>query len=87
MKKPTIMDNLMAESIHMPGFPQIIVTRGFCYQWLTACGWSQCERGFGSLDYLVFAAPIAGYPLTDEATRDSLLAQVRHSYLRELEAA
>jgi hypothetical protein len=78
--KVSLMDKVMAEAIHMPGFPDLIVTRHFCYQWLTSCGWSQSERGFASLDYLVFAAPTADYPLTDEAERDRLLGQVRQTY-------
>ena len=78
----SLLTKIMAESIHMPGFPDIIVTRGFCYQWLTECGWSQSERGFGSLDYLVFAAPVAQFPLTRERQRDRLLKQVRPGYLR-----
>lgn len=81
-REPGIFDKLMAEAVHMPGFLDIIVTRGFCYQWLKACGWSECERGFGSLDYTVFARPVAEYELTDEAMRDDLLEQVRPSYLR-----
>jgi hypothetical protein len=88
MKKRTnIMDSLMAESIHMPGFPQIVVTRHFCYQWLTDCGWSQSERGFGSLDYLVFAAASTELPLTDEAERDYWLGQVRSDFLRDTKKA
>jgi hypothetical protein len=82
-KRASIMDKLMAEPIHMPGFPDIIVTRHFCYQWLTGCGWSQSERGFGSLDYLVFAAPKTEHTVTDETERDCWLGQVRHDYLRE----
>lgn len=73
---------LMNESIPMPGFPQIIVTRGFLYQWLKACGWPPCERGFGSMDYLVFGARVTAEPLTDETDRDYWLGQVRNDYMR-----
>lgn len=73
----------MAEPICMPGFPQIIVTRHFLLHWLIGCGWSQKERGFASLDYIVFSAPKVDYPITDETERDRLLGQVRETYLRE----
>lgn len=72
----------MAEHVEMCGFPQIIVTRGFMYQWLKGCGWNPSERGYGSLDYICFAKKAVDVPLTDEATRDSLLASVRQDYLR-----
>jgi hypothetical protein len=60
-----LLQKIMDEAIHMPGFPDIIVT-----------------RGFASLDYLVFAAPVAPYPLTKDRRRNGLLKQVRPSYLR-----
>jgi hypothetical protein len=81
--KTSIIDNLMAEPIHMPGFPQIIVTRHFLLHWLIGCGWSQRERGFASLDYMTFAPTVADEELTDEETRDRLLNQVRETYLRD----
>lgn len=81
-RKASTMDSLLDEPIHMPGFPQLIVTRYFCYHWLKECGWPLSGLGFGSLDYLVFAAPLAEHTLTDEAERNYWLAQVRHDYLR-----
>jgi hypothetical protein len=80
--KPKIMDLMMAEPIEMPGFPQIIVSRHFAYHWLKACGWDVSERGYGSLDYTIFAKQAVDYPLTDEAERDRWLGQVRNDYLR-----
>lgn len=83
MKRPTPMDRLMADHIEMPGFPQIIVTRHFAYQWLVACGWSQSETGCGSLDYAIFSKSAVSNELTDEETRDHFLAEVRPDYIRE----
>lgn len=84
--KISIMDKLMAEHVEMPGFPQIVVTRDFVYQFLRGCGWYPCERGFGSLDYMTFGRKAVDAPLTDEGKRDQLMADVRDSYLRESEA-
>jgi hypothetical protein len=72
----------MAEPIRFPGFPQILVTRGFAYQFLESCGWDRSERGFGSLDYTVFAARPVSEPVTDEAERDFWLDRVRPDYTR-----
>ena len=82
-RKPKLMDLLMAEPICFPGFPQIIVTRHFAYQFLTECGWNQSERGYGSLDYMVFAAQEESEPLTGPIERDYQLGQVRPDYIRE----
>lgn len=60
----------MAEAICFPGFPQIIVDRGFAYQWHKARGWDESERGFGSLDYFIFSAPAVDLPFTDPQARD-----------------
>lgn len=58
----------------MLGMPQIVVTRGFCYQWLKANGWDRKAKGFASLDYAAFGRPTTDAALTDEAERDSLLS-------------
>lgn len=91
MKRTTdnrkLINRMMAESIQMPGFPQIVVTRDFLYQFLRECGWSPRDRGFGSLDYTVFYPSAVPERLTDEAERDRLLGQVRESYVREPKAA
>ena len=86
-RKPKIMDLMMAEHVEMVGFPQIIVTRDFMYQWLRACGWNPSERGFASLDYTVFARKVVDLPLTLDAERDRWLGQVRDGYLRGEKAA
>jgi len=81
-RKPGIADLLMAEHVEMPGFPQIIVTRHFCYQWLKARGWDVCATGFGSLDYAAFGRSAVPYPLTDETERDYWLNKVADDYAR-----
>lgn len=78
------LTRIMAEPIAMPGFPQLIVTRGFLYQFLKSAGWNPSERGFGSLDYITFAADATAEPLTDEATRDHYLSGVAEDYRREV---
>ena len=66
-------DAVMNEHIPMPGFPQIIVTRGFAHQWLRAHGWDESEHGYGSLDYSIFQTRATSEPLTDPAERDRYL--------------
>lgn len=87
MRRANILDELMAEHVQFPGFPQIITTRGFVYQFLKGCGWKPCERGFGSLDYMAFGRKAVDAPLYPDELRDSLLTQVRDSYLRWEQAA
>lgn len=87
MKRQTLLTELMNEAVEFPGLPQIITTRGFAYQWLKDCGWNESERGYGSLDYIVFARKAVDLPLYDGVLRDNLLAQVRHDYIRNQEAA
>lgn len=82
MARRNIMDEIMAEPVEMPGFPQLIVTRGFACQWLGDCGWSPAETGFGSLDYIVFSKRPIESPLMSVEMRDRYLAQVREDYLR-----
>ena len=79
----TIIDEVMAEHIFMPGFLDMIVHRGFAYQWLKDCGWNPSERGFGSLDYQVFSKRPVEYPLTEDAIRDTRLNEVRADFIRE----
>jgi hypothetical protein len=66
----------------MPGFPEIIVTRGFLYKFLADLGWDESERGFRSLDYTVFAPSAFNVPLTSDAERDLLLGRVREGFRR-----
>jgi len=76
--------DLMAQPIRFPGFPQIIVTRGFAYSWFKAHGWPTGERGFGSLDYMVFAAREVAEPLCDAGERDYWLSCVAENLRREV---
>ena len=55
--KPTLMDKMMAEPIRLPGAPQIVVTRGWAYQWLKSLGYP-LQGGYGSVDYMVFGRDI-----------------------------
>lgn len=64
MKNTSAVQRLMDEPIGMPGFYGLTVTREFAFNFLKACGHDVNERGFGSLDYLVFAAPLSNEPLT-----------------------
>jgi hypothetical protein len=66
-------DKVMSEAICFPGFPQIIVTRGYVYSYLTKLGWDQSERGYGSLDYTVFASPVVAATLTAPEIREHYL--------------
>lgn len=77
-----IATQLIGEAVEMLGFPQIIVTRDFVYQFLRGCGWCPCERGFGSIDYMAFGRKAVAGPPTDDATRDRLMTQVRNGYVR-----
>jgi hypothetical protein len=57
-RKLKFMDVLMAEPIRLPGCPDVIVSRGWCYQWLKNMGYP-LQGGFGSVDYMVFGRDIA----------------------------
>lgn len=72
-RKPTLIDDYFSEHVHMPGFPQIVVTRGFLYAFLRDAGYDPKERGFGSIDYMIGAARVSQEPLTNEVGRDRLL--------------
>ena len=60
-----LFQELMDEHIHLTGVPQLVVTRGYNYSWLLKCGYDPSERGFGSIDYAVFAQKPTTEPLTD----------------------
>lgn len=64
-RRHNIMDEIMAEPVRMPGFPQLIVTRAFAWDWLAELGYRPNERGFGSMDYMVFGKPPVELPMTD----------------------
>ena len=64
-----IVDEIMNEPIRLPGAPQVIVTRGWAYQWLKRMGYNTDPKaGFASVDYMVFGGsrlrPV-DEPLTD----------------------
>lgn len=82
MVKTRLLDAIMQEAIPMPGFPQLIVSRGWLYQWLVSCGWKMSERGYGSLDYIVFSTLKVANALTNIDERDYWLSQVRGAYDR-----
>lgn len=67
--KRNIVDEIMNEPIRLPGAPQVIVTRGWAYQWLKKLGYPTDPRvGWGSVDSMVFGGrnmrPV-DEPLTD----------------------
>lgn len=86
-KRKNIMDDILAEPIRLIGCPNIIVTRWFAYQFLKGCGWNPSERGFASLDWIVFGPAPVDLPLTDAEWRDAALASIREHYIREELAA
>lgn len=77
MARLTVMDQIMSEPVRFPGFPQIIVTRGWAYQYFVNHGWSPAERGFSSMEWMIFGTcrNAVNLPLTDEETRDCCIAQ------------
>lgn len=68
-RRVNVLDEVMAEPIRLPGCPQIIVTRGWCYSWLKKLGYNTDPRaGFASVDYMVFGGTRlkpCDEPLTD----------------------
>ncbi len=64
-RKPSFFQQIMDEHVHMPGFPQLIVRRGYVHSYYKRLGWDESERGYGSLDYTVFASPKTSEPLTE----------------------
>ena len=80
-RRRNLFQELMDEHIRLPGVPQLVVTRGYAYQWLLMCGYDPAVKGFGSIDYAVFSPkPLEG-PLMDlEPYReflDGVLADLR----------
>ena len=59
------MDELMAEPIRLPGCPDVIVTRSVAYHFLLNLGFDPHDKGFGSIDYMVFGRPAVDLPLSD----------------------
>lgn len=84
------LSRIMEEPVRMPGYPQLVVKRGWLYQYLLACGWDASAKGFDSLEYIVFGRDVAtekrqeALTLTDEAERDRCLynPHVREIYLK-----
>ena len=74
---------MMDDHIPMVGFPQIIVTRGWMYQWLKGLGWDESKHGYGELDYTVFEPKATSEPLTPVADRDYYMTPLREDYRRE----
>lgn len=69
-RRRNAIDDVMDEAIRMPGCPQLIVTRGFAYQWLKRMGYPTDTRNrpFSSIDYMVFGGTRlrpCDEPLTD----------------------
>jgi hypothetical protein len=61
-----IIQAVMDEHVALPGCPEIVVTRGWAYRWLTTTlGFDPKERGFGSVDYMVFGRREVDAPLSD----------------------
>jgi hypothetical protein len=73
---------IMNENILFPGTTFLVTSRGFAYSWLKAQGWSESERGFGSLDYTIFSKKPVDAPLSDEAFRDEFLNKVQGDFAR-----
>lgn len=80
-RKENIVDRVMNEAIPMPGSPQLIVTRGWAYQWLKRMGYNTDPKaGFASVDYMVFGSRMrpVDEPLTDlsQPWAQSLIARM-----------
>lgn len=64
-----LTDRFMNEHIHMPGFPQLVVTRGFAYQHLRGTGYPE-----GYVQAVVYSmAKVVREPLTHADDRDEWL--------------
>lgn len=81
-RRESLLSQIMAEHVEMPGFPQLIVTRHFIYQWLKGLGWDESERGYSSLDYTTFGREAVSLPLTPDIERDHYLNQIIDAYKR-----
>jgi|GEM_PF-5629683 len=75
-KRPLPRLDVFQQHVHVQGYPQIVVTRLFYYQWLKKHGLrnpNEMARGFDSLDYAAFGRPSTDAPLTEEKDRDQEL--------------
>lgn len=77
MARRNAFQEIMDEHVQFPGFPQLITTRGFAYSYFKALGWDESERGFDSLDYMIFARKPVNEPLTETATTEHYLTDPR----------
>lgn len=81
----TVIDKIFEEHICLPGYPQVVVTRGWAYRWFRdAVGLDTRQRGRGSLDSIVHCAPRTRLPLTDLSNYDCRLAQIAELMKRDL---
>jgi hypothetical protein len=78
-QKQTKAGLVLGEHIHMPGVPQLIVTRAFAWQWWVGHGWPGPKHGIGSLDHRVYLPAPVDDPLTDVETRDQTMESVARS--------
>lgn len=78
MRRECFMDRLMNEPVELPGCPELVVTRGFCYQFLKELGYP-LQGGFGSVDYMTFRRSAVNRPLSDltEPFAVNVLARIR----------
>ncbi len=80
MRRQNALDEIMSEPIKMPGFPQIIVTRGWLWKWLIGMGCNPRERGYGSVEWAVMDKPPVDAALTPETERDYFLLPLADEY-------
>lgn len=57
-----IVNEFMNEHIHLPGCPQVIVTRAWAHSWLVETGY---DGGWQSMDRMCFGAKETSEPLSD----------------------
>ena len=81
-RRRNFIDELMAEHIAMPGFPQLIVTRDEAWRVLTDMGCDQVPRAgqgmrFDTVDYMVMSKRALDEPLSDAELRDRVFAAMR----------
>lgn len=74
----TLATRLMAEHIRLPGCPQVVCTRAFAMRWLLDAGHDPRERGFGSIDYMVFSSPAVDEPENTEEYAEFLRQVQEH---------
>jgi hypothetical protein len=80
-RRISILDRVMNEHIAMPGCPQLIVTRGQAWHMLAALGYETDTRKtrFGSVDYMVMSKHETDEPLSDDAFREMVFAEMRRT--------